>query len=308
MRAGMKAALAVRDPMIKRYRNFEPAELDVQYNARATTPNVLDILARYTEESAKVRATLPGELDVAFGDHPDEALDIFPSPRPHSPVFVFIHGGYWRALGKNDSSNMAPAFTQAGATVVAVNYSLAPGASLDTMVDQCRRALAWIHRNIDRYNGDARRIHVCGSSAGGHLVGMMLADGWHAGYGVPHSVIAGAIPLSGLFDLTPIPLTHINAWMNLSDADAERNSPMMHLPMQGCPLIVSYGETETAEFKRQTDDYLAAWRARGFPGAYVPMPGTNHFDIVLTLNDAKSPLTRAILRQMGLAGAGKDGS
>ena len=30
------------------------------------------------------------------------------------------------------------------------------------------------------------------------------------------------------------------------------------------------------------------------------MPGTNHFDIVLTLNDAASPLTQAIFRQMGL--------
>ncbi len=290
------------------YRNFGAAELDAQYNARATTPNVLDILAQYAEQSARARAALPCELDVAYGDHPDEALDIFPAARPGAPVFVFIHGGYWRALNKSDSSNMAPTFTQAGATVVAVNYSLAPGASLDTIVDQCRRALAWIHRNIARHNGDARRIHVCGSSAGGHLVGMMLADGWHAEYGVPQDVVAGAIPLSGLFDLAPIPLTHINAWMKLSDADARRNSPMMHLPMQGCPMIVSYGETETAEFKRQTDDYLAAWRARGFPGTYVPMPGTNHFDLVLTLNDAASPLTRAILRQMGLAGADRDGA
>ena len=286
---------------MKRYRNFDTAELDVQYNARATTPNVLDILALYAEESAKARAALPCELDVAFGDHPDETLDIFPAERPGAPVFVFIHGGYWRALNKSDSSSMAPAITKAGATVVAVNYSLAPGASLDTIVDQCRRALAWVHRNIGRHNGDARRIHVCGSSAGGHLVGMMVADGWHAQYGVPENVVAGAIPLSGLFDLAPIPLTHINAWMKLSDADAERNSPMTHLPSRGCPMIVSYGETETAEFKRQTDDYLAAWRARGFPGEYVPMPGTNHFDIVLTLNDAESPLTRAIFRQMGLA-------
>jgi arylformamidase len=129
---------------------------------------------------------------------------------------------------------------------------------------------------------------------------MLLAHGWHAAYGVPENVIAGAVPLSGLFDLTPIPFTHINEWMKLSEEDARRNSPYFQLPSHGCPLVVSYGETETAEFKRQTDDYLAAWRARGFEGTYVPMPGTNHFDIVLTLNDAASPLTQAIFRQMGL--------
>ncbi|VVD87892.1 esterase [Pandoraea cepalis] len=285
---------------MKRYRNFDEAELDVQYNARATTPNVLDILTQYATESAHARATTPCVLDVAYGDHPDETLDIFPSPVPDAPVFFFVHGGYWRALGKDDSSNMAPAFTRAGATVVTINYSLAPGASLDTIVDQTRRALAWVYRHIGEHHGDARRIHVCGSSAGGHLVGMLLAQGWHADYGVPHDVVAGAAPLSGLFDLTPIPFTHINDWMKLSADDAHRNSPHFHLPAHGCPIVVSYGESETAEFKRQSEDYLAAWRARGFAGDYVPMPGTNHFDIVLTLNDTASPLTQAIFRLMGL--------
>ncbi|VVD85454.1 alpha/beta hydrolase [Pandoraea anhela] len=289
---------------MKRYRNFDDAELDVQYNARATISNVLDILTQYAEQSAHARATVPCVLDVAYGEHPDETLDIFPAATPGAPVFFFVHGGYWRALNKSDSSNMAPAFTQAGATVVTINYSLAPGASLDTIVDQTRRALAWVHRNIGEHRGkcygDPRRIHVCGSSAGGHLVGMLLARGWHADYGVPEDVIAGAAPLSGLFDLTPIPFTHINEWMKLSADDAHRNSPHFRLPEHGCPIVVSYGETETAEFKRQSDDYLAAWRDKGFAGEYVPMPGTNHFDIVLTLNDAASPLTQAIFRQMDL--------
>lgn len=285
------------------YRNYDQAGLDVQYNARATTPNVFDIVAQYAEQSAHARATLPCKLDVRFGEHPDETLDIFPAAQPDAPVFVFVHGGYWRMLNKSDSSNMAPAFTQAGATVVAVNYSLAPGASLDTIVDQCRRALAWVHHNIARYHGDAKRIHVCGSSAGGHLVGMLVAGGWHAEYGVPENVVAGAAPLSGLFDLTPLPHTHINEWMKLSADDAQRNSPQFHLPAHGCPMIVSYGETETAEFKRQSNDYLAAWQAKGFAGEYVPMPGTNHFDIVLELGRADSALTQAIFRQMGIGGA-----
>ncbi|VVE35919.1 esterase [Pandoraea terrae] len=285
---------------MKLYRNFDQAELDVQYNARATTPDVAQILASYAETSAAARAAVPCILDVPYGEHPDEGLDIFPASQPDSPVFVFIHGGYWRALNKRDSCNMAPAFTQAGATVVSVNYSLAPGATLDRIVDQNRRALAWVYRNIAQHNGDPRRIHVCGSSAGGHLVGMLLSTGWHAAYHVPEDVVAGAAPLSGLFDLTPIPHTHINAWMHLSADDARRNSPAAHMPSRGCPIVVSYGETETSEFKRQTDDYLAAWRALGFPGEYVAMPGTNHFDIVLTLADPASPLTRAIFRQMGL--------
>ncbi|WP_028355068.1 alpha/beta hydrolase [Bordetella petrii] len=284
------------------YRQYDRAALDVQYNARATVPDIQPILAQYTAQSRAARETLPCVADVAYGDHPDELLDIFPAaPRAGAPVFVFIHGGYWRLLSKDDSCNMAPAFTRAGAVVVTVNYSLAPAVTLDRIVDQNRRALAWVYRHIARHGGDPRRIHVCGSSAGGHLVGMLLAGGWHARYGVPADVVAGAAPLSGLFDLRPLVHTHVNEWMRMSPADAERNSPALLPPGAACPLLASYGATETDEFKRQTDDYLQAWRARGLPARYVSMPDTNHYDIVLTLNDPASPLTRAIFAQMGLA-------
>jgi len=293
------------------YRQYDRAALDVQYNARATVPDIQPILAQYTTQSRAARATLPCAANVPYGEHPDELLDIFPAapqaaaPAAGAPVFVYIHGGYWRLLSKDDSSSMAPAFTRAGAVVVAVNYSLAPAVTLDRIVDQNRRALAWVHRHIARHGGDPARIHIAGSSAGGHLVGMLLAGGWHGQYGVPADVVAGAAPLSGLYDLRPLVHTHINEWMHLSPADAERNSPALLPAGAACPLLASYGGTETDEFKRQTDDYLQAWRARGLPARHVPMPHTNHYDIVLTLNDPASPLTRAIFDQMGLAGSGR---
>ena len=157
------------------------AEVDRQYNARASVPDCLPFLKEYADYSVLARQQVEGELSVSYGKHPDETLDIFPAQAAGAPVYLFIHGGYWKALSKDDSSFMAPAFHAAGATVVAVNYSLAPGAALQTIVDQCRAALAWVYRNIHCYNGDAARIHISGSSAGGHLVGMLLARGWHDG-------------------------------------------------------------------------------------------------------------------------------
>jgi arylformamidase len=287
------------------YRHYDRAALDVQYNARATVPDVAPFLAQYAVHSQWARDNLPCHLDVPFGDHPDETIDVFPARGPGpAPVFIFVHGGYWRALSKDDSSGMAPTFTQAGAMVIAVNYSLAPGATLDTIVDQVRRAVAWAYHHAADYGGDPLRLHVAGSSAGGHLVGMLLMDGWQAALGLPAQVVRGAVALSGLFDLRPLVHTHINAWMNLSDADAVRNSPALHLPEQGPPLIVSHGGNETDEFKRQTRDYLHDWQARGFTGHCVDMPDTNHFDIVTTLNDPQAPLTRAVLAQMGLQANG----
>lgn len=283
------------------YRDYDRAALDIQYNARATAPDFSDIMRQYAEQSRHARQTLPCVADVAYGDHADETLDIFPSARPGAaPVFVFLHGGYWRLLSKDDSSAMAPAFTRAGAVLVAVNYSLAPAVTLDRIVDQVRRAMAWLHRNIAVHGGDPARIHVGGSSAGGHLAGMLLTDDWQARYGVPADIVRGAAPLSGLFDLTPLVHTHINEWMRLTPESAARNSPMLHLPATPPPVVASHGANETDEFKRQTRDYVDALRARGDDARYVPMPGTNHFDIVLRLNDPDAPITRAIFAQMGL--------
>jgi arylformamidase len=283
------------------YRDYDRAALDLQYNARATVPDFNVFMRQYAEESEHARETLPCILDVAYGEHADETLDIFPAAHGGpAPVFVFLHGGYWRLLSKDDSSCMAPAFTRAGAVLVAVNYSLAPAVTLDHIVDQTRRVMAWLYRNIAAHGGDPARIHVGGSSAGGHLAGMLLTDDWQARYGVPADIVRGAAPLSGLFDLTPLVHTHINDWMRLTPEAAVRNSPMLHLPASPCPVIGSHGENETDEFKRQTRDYLDALRARGGDASYVAMPGSNHFDIVLRLNDPDAPLTRAIFAQMGL--------
>ncbi|AHV94130.1 alpha/beta hydrolase [Bordetella holmesii] len=283
------------------YRNYDRSALDVQYNARATVPDIQAILKQYTDESRQARHALHCLADISYGPHPDERLDIFPAAQSDAPVFFFIHGGYWRALSKDDSCNMAPTFTAAGATVVVLNYSLAPSVTLDRIVDQTRRALTWVYTHIAQYGGDPRRIHICGSSAGGHLVGMLLAAGWQNAHGLPDDAIHGACALSGLYDLRPLIHTHINAWMHMSQADAERNSPaLLPLTVRGCPLIVAYGESETDEFKRQSRNYLSQWQAAGYPAHYVDVPDSNHFDLVLKLNDAQAPHTRAVLEQMGL--------
>lgn len=275
-------------------------EFDRLYNARASVPDCLPFLKEYTDYSAQARGQVSGSLGVPYGSHPDEILDIFPASAAGAPVYFFIHGGYWRALASSDSQFMAPAFHAAGATVVAVNYSLAPQASLERIVDQCRRALAWAYANIAQYNGDPARIHVSGSSAGGHLAGMLLAGGWHAAYGVPAGVVQSASPISGLFDLRPLVYTHINSWIGLDAESAVSLSPTAALPDAGCPILVAWGEHETSEFKRQSRGYLQEWRGRGFPGTELEVAGANHFNVLMQLRDPESALARATFALMGL--------
>lgn len=280
--------------------NYTVEELDRQYNARASVPDSAQLLASYAQLSQQVRAQFKADCTVPYGPHVDETLDIFPAEKPDSPVFVFIHGGYWRALSKDDSAFMVPALVPAGATVVVVNYALAPGVGLNEIIAQCRRALAWVYRNIHNYGANPQRIHVGGHSAGGHLVGMLLADGWQELHGLPANPVHSASSISGLFDLRPLVHTHINEWLGLDLQAAQQASPLFHVPSRLCPLLVSWGELETPEFARQSHLYAQAWRAADGQVHELALAGTNHFTAPLELCRPDSSLTQAVLRMMGL--------
>ena len=278
---------------------LDRATLDREYDARGTTPDVLDILAAYRARTDAARAALPWSTH-AYGATEPERLDLYPAATSGSaggaaPVLFFVHGGYWRALDAADSGSMAPGFTAAGALVVSVNYTLAPAATLDRIVDECRRALRWVHANVAAHGGDPDRIHVAGSSAGGQLAAMLAVPGT----GEPP--VVGATLLSGLFDLTPLPDTRVNDWMRLDEAAARRNSPAL-LPMPaGLDVVLAHGDTETGEFKRQTTEFAAALHAAGNRVTVVPpRRGSNHFDLLFDFGEAGNPLHAATLAAMGL--------
>ncbi|MFM0362983.1 alpha/beta hydrolase [Paraburkholderia sediminicola] len=275
-------------------------KIDLQYNARATVEDATVYIRQYREFTDEVKRKIPHLDGIFYGDTQEETLDIYPTNRRTAPVFVFIHGGYWRALSKSDSGFMAPTFTEAGAMVVALNYALAPASRLDAIVDQVRKALVWVFKNIEKYGGDPEQIYICGSSAGGHLVGMLLEDGWHEAHRVPLTIVKGAVPISGLFDLRPLVVTHINEWLRHDLADATRNSPMLRPGSLQCQLIIAFAERDTLEFKRQSNEYAETWRRKGNVVSVMDIPDTNHFDVLFELTKPDSSLFRAVISTMGL--------
>ena len=79
---------------------FDPARLERDYNAKATV-SVEEFAAqieRYRAESLAQRDQWGRHFDVVYDAESGQRLDIF-APRVAQkmlPVFVFIHGGYWR--------------------------------------------------------------------------------------------------------------------------------------------------------------------------------------------------------------------
>ena len=281
------------------WRNMSLEEIELEFNPRATARNVDERVAAYAAASAETRARRHCVLDVRYGPGAKETLDIFPANAPDAPVHLFIHGGYWRAMDKSDYSFIADVFQPAGATTVLVNYDLCPTVTLDTIVVQTMRAIAWTWRNIARHGGDPGRLYVCGNSAGGHLTAMALAHDWTA-EGLPDDIIRGAIPVTGVFDCEPVPDTTVNELVRLDREEARRLSPLRNPPRRPLPVLVAVGGAEPRLWIRMSKDYAALCREHGLECEYMELPEHDHFDASRAIGDAQSPLARAMLRMMGL--------
>ncbi|WP_371498108.1 alpha/beta hydrolase [Kitasatospora sp. NBC_00374] len=277
------------------YRQFDRAQLDVEYSPSSRVADLAAELAAYTDGSAAAHAARTVRRDLRYGAQPPELLDFFPAAAPGAPLHVFVHGGYWQELDKADSAFAAPDFLDRGTAFAAVGYGLAPAWPLDEIVAQVRRAVRWLFAHAAQLGVDPGRVYLSGSSAGAHLAAMALLD---PEAGTAHR-IAGAALLSGVYDLEPIALSYVNDALGLDAGAARRNSPL-HLPLAGLPpLVIARGEYETTEFARQQDEFAAAARAAGVPVQTLVAAGRNHFDLPLDLGRPESELGAAVVERFG---------
>ncbi|CAN5274714.1 alpha/beta hydrolase [soil metagenome] len=261
------------------YREFtDRAALERAYSPSSCVDDFRTIVSQYAARSAAARQSHPPATH-AYGDHPDETLDVFTPEGGAAPALIYIHGGYWQELSKDDHSFPAPALNTAGIGYVAVNYGLAPAATLAEMIERCRQAVAWVAENAEKLGFDPDRLHLAGSSAGAHLAAMTALA-------APPGQLASLTLLSGVFDLRPIPLTYINDAVGLSAAEAEALSPLLMLdsePVNLPPTLVAVGEHETSEFKRQSAAFAAALADLGQKVSLRQITRRNHFDILFDI-------------------------
>lgn len=310
------------------WRTWSRDRLEREYSPSSLLPTIDPYLREYAERSrdALERSRSVVRRDLRYGDGPDEVLDLFPADVPGGPVVVFFHGGYWQELGKADALYPAPGFLANGVAFAAVDYTLAPQASVAGIVDQARRSIAWLARHGRDVGFDPRAIFVSGHSAGAHLAAMVMLTDWPAAFGLPRDTVRGGVLVSGVYDLEPLVGTYVNDALGLDAAAARAVSPLRVMPRaegarpplpfidarlpvalprapaaeMAIPAVVAWGADETAEFGRQSLEFAAAWAALGHPVDAFAVSGRNHFDLPLDLADPGTQLGAATYRQLGL--------
>jgi arylformamidase len=295
---------------ISNYESWDRAVLDREYSPSSCLSGPLDpYLEEYAVRSRNARRRLTGELDLHYGPHPDETLDLFRPAKRGVPLLVFFHGGYWQMLSKDDFSYLAPALLAHGSAFASVNYSLMPQTGIEEIVAQSCRAVSWLDQHSRNLGIDGDRIFVAGHSAGAHLAAMCLPISRRRA-DAPESVscVRGACLISGIFDLEPLRYTSENAIFRLTKSVAVRNSPINHLPTEQQTVVACYAENETREFQLQSSRYADACRACGVDCQLLELSGANHFDVVSQLAEQNSPLFRMVLQQMGLPESSEAGA
>jgi arylformamidase len=283
--------------------DYDQQALDDAYDQAVYAPNRGQVNSRLAAASRVARERLGAPRRVAYGPTDIERLDIYQAPARNAPVVVFIHGGAWQSGTAEDHAYAAEAFVRAGAHFIVLDFAAVQdvAGSLFPMVDQVRRAVAWVHRNAGDFGGDPGRLHVVGKSSGSHLGGCAAITDWEKDFGLPADTVKGYVLQSGMYDLRGPRLSKRGAYVKFTDAMEEQLSPQRHLDRIVAPIVLAYGSHETPEFQRQSRDFAQALRRAGKPVELIYAEGYNHFEIAETLANPYGIVGRAAFAQIGLA-------
>jgi arylformamidase len=190
---------------------------------------------------------------------------------------------------------------KAGANFVVLDFSSVKETKGDLfpMVDQCRRAVAWVYRNAQTFGAVPDRLYLCSRSSGSHLSSCVLITDWEK-RGLPRDILKGAVLGSGMYDLKPVSLSKRSSFVTFTDAAIEELSAIRHIERIHTPIFLGNGGLETREFLRQSRDFAAALKAAGKSVQQVVGGGYNHYEMGETIGNPYALLGRAAMDMMKL--------
>jgi arylformamidase len=274
-----------------RWRQMTDSEREREYSpSSAIGGNYEPFLAAYKERSDAAREALPNFVECRYGPKPANTIDLVLPDQSNGkgpcPLVIFIHGGYWQELSKNESIFAAPEFLAQGMAFAAVDYTLAPNASIPEIIEECRTAVRWLHGVAEDFNFDRNLVFVTGSSAGAHLAAMTALPDSQTGQVLP----AGLVLVSGIFELEPVIGTSINIHLKLTNRVADECSPMSRNVSAFPPTLVAWGEIEPDDFRRQSRAFAARLVESEIAVRALEIPSRNHFDVIFDLADTATDL------------------
>jgi acetyl esterase/lipase len=167
-------------------------------------------------------------------------LDVYyPKDTTNVSTVVWFHGGGLQ-IGEKHIPN---GLLEKGVAVVTVNYRMHPKVKHPVYIEDAAAAVAWTFKNIEKYNGNPKKIFVTGHSAGGYLASMIGLDkSYLEKYDIDANNLAGLIPFSG-HTITHFTIRKENGIKGTQPV-IDKYAPLFHIRNDASPMLLITGNRE----------------------------------------------------------------
>ncbi|MBR1124116.1 alpha/beta hydrolase [Bradyrhizobium lablabi] len=242
------------------------------------------------------------ERDVKYGPAERNLLDVFmpEASTAARPVLIYVHGGGFVAGNKRNPNspfydNIMLWAVKNGFVGVNTTYRLAPASPWPAGAEDLASVVQWVTKEIAARGGDPSRIYLMGQSAGAvHVAGYVSHPELHK---VKGGGLAGAIMVSGLYDLTASPVGDAElAYFGSDSSRYSERSSVKGLIASKTPLMITAAELDPPRFIEQYELVKQAI-CKGPNGCArtFMLPQHSHMSEVYSINTVDTRLTDQIL-------------
>jgi acetyl esterase/lipase len=278
--------------------------------AAASSNGYVQIVNITGSEAGPLRAAHPAsgpgpavriEKDVTYlGPERAEKADLYLPPQLEPgktyPGIMIIHGGGWSGGDKGSirEQNIGTTLAAHGYVCMSVNYALATTnyPAFPQNIQDCKRAVRWLHKNAARFQLDASHIGAIGGSAGGHLTALLAVSGPDTGIDPKEDVeyscrIQAAVPMyphcasSWEAGVETKHVSYTRLWMfakSLTEAPELWNSasPIKQLSKDDPPMLILHGTADKTTPLDQSTRLNEAAKKIGVPSELIVIEGAPH--------------------------------
>lgn len=266
-----------------------------QYVLRKTLPSFNDEVQKWEGMSTDACFSKYDSLVEQYGSHDRQSYELFKntSDVKSKGLAIFIHGGFWRAMNRQQSRFVATPFLENGYDCVIAEYRLMPEYRLADLVQDTADMLAALTSPSGHYP-QGTKIILSGHSAGAHLAVHGKQRAQEMGCQLYNCSL---LLFSGVFDLYPVHKTSIGDELVLSAEELERWSAYnSNITRDDREALFVVGGSETDEFKRQS---IIGSQLLGtaMTGNVMIVPDANHLSL-MTQFSSNSNFTNACLARL----------
>ncbi|MBI1895980.1 MAG: alpha/beta hydrolase [Acidobacteria bacterium] len=238
--------------------------------------------------------------DLVYASTPEKELKLdlyLPEDLPPQPLplVIWIHGGAWRAGGKENAPSLR--LVPHGYAAASISYRLSQEAGFPAQIEDCKAAVRWLRAHAAEYNLDPNRFAVWGGSAGGHLVALLGTSGdvreleGKLGNDGVSSRVQAVVDYFGPTRLarmsqSPSRLDHdapdspesqlIRATVQQNAGLARRADPLSYVSKDDPPFLIVHGDSDLTVPLEQSELLDAALKRAGVESRLLVLPGAGH--------------------------------